>query len=205
MNKDIIMNEIDFSKLNGLVPAVIQHHSTLQVLMLGFMNKEALEKTRSEGIVTFYSRTKERLWTKGESSGNYLYVKEIITDCDNDTLLIMADPAGPVCHKGTASCFGEEEAKGFLYKLESIIKQRIEDDVEDSYTNRIFKAGVNKAAQKVGEEAVELVIEAKDDDPDLFRNEAADLLYHFLILLKVKGFTLEEIEEVLQKRHKPGK
>ena len=199
------MNEIDFSKLNGLVPAVIQHHSTLQVLMLGFMNKEALEKTRSEGKVTFYSRTKARLWTKGETSGNYLYVKEIITDCDDDTLLIMADPAGPVCHKGTTSCFGEEATKGFLYKLESIIKQRIEDDAEDSYTNRIFKAGVNKAAQKVGEEAVELVIEAKDDDPDLFRNEAADLLYHFLILLKVKGFTLEEIEEVLQKRHKPEK
>lgn len=196
------MNNINFSKLNGLVPAVIQDSASLQVLMVGFMNEEAFEKTRKEGKVTFFSRSKNRLWTKGETSGNFLFVKEISTDCDDDAILIKAEPAGPVCHTGKKSCFGEEEAKGFLYKLEQIIDQRIKDDVPDSYTNKIFKKGINKAAQKVGEEAVELIIEAKDNNIDLFKNEAADLLYHLLILLRSKKITLLEIEEVLKNRHK---
>lgn len=196
------MNKINFSKLNGLVPAVIQDSASLQVLMVGFMNEEAYNKTRKEGKVTFFSRSKNRLWTKGETSGNFLLVKEITTDCDDDAILIKAEPAGPVCHTGKKSCFGEEETKGFLYKLEQIIDQRIKDNVQDSYTNRIFKKGINKAAQKVGEEAVELIIEAKDNNIDLFKNEAADLLYHLLILLRSKDVTLTEIEEVLKNRHK---
>ena len=196
------MNKINFSKLNGLVPAVIQDSVTLQVLMVGFMNEEAFEKTRKEGKVTFFSRSKNRLWTKGETSGNFLIVKELTTDCDNDSILIRVDPAGPVCHTGTKSCFGNEDTKGFLYKLEQIIDQRIKDDVPDSYTNKIFKKGINEAAQKVGEEAVELIIEAKDNNIDLFKNEAADLLYHLLILLRSKDVTLLQIEEVLKNRHK---
>ena len=188
---------IDFSKSDGLVPAIIQHTLTGQVLMLGFMNKEALEKTTSEGKVTFFSRSKNRLWTKGETSGNYLIVDEILTDCDGDTLLIKAYPQGPTCHTGSTSCFKEESAKGFLYKLEHTIEQRIASNAENSYTNSLFKKGVNKVAQKVGEEAVELIIEAKDNNIDLFKNEAADLLYHFLILLKTKNLKLVDIEEVL--------
>jgi phosphoribosyl-ATP pyrophosphohydrolase/phosphoribosyl-AMP cyclohydrolase len=191
---------IDFSKSDGLVPAIIQHTLTGQVLMLGFMNKEALEKTTSEGKVTFFSRSKNRLWTKGETSGNYLIVDEILTDCDGDTLLIKAYPQGPTCHTGSTSCFKEESAKGFLYKLEYTIEQRIASNAENSYTNSLFKKGVNKVAQKVGEEAVELIIEAKDNNIDLFKNEAADLLYHFLILLKTKNLKLVDIEEVLQGR-----
>ena len=201
-NKTTIMNNINFSKTNGLIPAVIQDNTTLQVLMVGFMNEEALEKTQKEGRVTFFSRSKNRLWTKGETSGNYLSVKEITADCDNDSILIRVDPAGPVCHTGSKSCFGEESSKGFLYKLEKIINQRIDDNIEDSYTNKIFRKGINKAAQKVGEEAVELVIEAKDDNIDLFKNEAADLLYHLLILLRIKGVSLSDIEDFLLKRHK---
>ena len=193
---------IDFSKSNGLVPAIIQHTLTGQVLMLGYMNEEALEKTKSEGKVTFFSRSKNRLWTKGETSGNYLIVDEILTDCDGDTLLIKVYPQGPTCHTGSTSCFKEESAKGFLYKLEKTIEQRIASDAENSYTNALFKKGVNKVAQKVGEEAVELVIEAKDNNIDLFKNEAADLLYHFLILLKTKNLKLTDIEEVLQGRSK---
>ncbi|HXL00028.1 MAG: bifunctional phosphoribosyl-AMP cyclohydrolase/phosphoribosyl-ATP diphosphatase HisIE [Dysgonamonadaceae bacterium] len=193
---------IDFSKSDGLVPAIIQHTLTGQVLMLGFMNKEALEKTTSEGKVTFFSRSKNRLWTKGETSGNYLIVDEILTDCDGDTLLIKAYPQGPTCHTGSTSCFKEESAKGFLYKLEHTIEQRIASNAENSYTNSLFKKGVNKVAQKVGEEAVELIIEAKDNNIDLFKNEAADLLYHFLILLKTKNLKLVDIEEVLQGRSK---
>ncbi|WP_299001673.1 bifunctional phosphoribosyl-AMP cyclohydrolase/phosphoribosyl-ATP diphosphatase HisIE [uncultured Tenacibaculum sp.] len=193
---------IDFIKGNGLVPVVIQNNITLQVLMLGYMNEEALAKTQKEGKVTFYSRTKNRLWTKGEESGNFLWVKDIQVDCDNDTLLIKATPGGPTCHKGTTSCFDEETSKGFLYSLESIIADRIDNDVETSYTNKLFKRGINKVAQKVGEEAVEVVIEAKDNNDELFKNEAADLLYHYLILLKAKGFTITDIEEVLQSRVK---
>lgn len=194
--------QIDFNKGNGLVPVIIQDNTTLQVLMLGYMNEEAFEKTQEESVVTFFSRSKNRLWTKGETSGNFLYVKDIKIDCDQDTLLIKVDPAGPVCHTGTVTCFAEESAKGFLYSLEKTIAQRIDEDDPNSYTNKLFKRGINKVAQKVGEEAVELVIEAKDDNEILFKDEAADLLYHTLILLKAKGFTLKDIEEVLKSRHK---
>jgi len=193
---------INFEKSAGLVPVIIQHAGTLQVLMLGYMNEEALEKTKSEGKVTFYSRSKQRLWTKGESSGNYLIVEEILTDCDDDTLLIKAYPVGPTCHTGSTSCFREETVKGFVYDLEKVIEQRITENPEGSYTARLFSRGVNKVAQKVGEEAVELVIESKDDNIDLFQNEAADLLYHYLILLKTKNLKLEDIEAVLKERHK---
>jgi phosphoribosyl-ATP pyrophosphohydrolase/phosphoribosyl-AMP cyclohydrolase len=192
---------INFNKdSNGLIPVVIQNNNTLQVLMLGYMNEEAFLKTKQEGKVTFFSRSKNRLWTKGEGSGNYLTVKDIQLDCDNDTLLIKAEPAGPTCHKGTTSCFAEETPKGFLYELEQTISNRIDNDVESSYTNKLVKSGINKVAQKVGEEAVELVIEAKDNDANLFKNEAADLMYHYLILLKAKGFELKDVEEVLKGR-----
>ena len=193
---------IDFSKNNGLVPVIVQHANTLQVLMLGYMNEEALNKTKKEGKVTFYSRSKERLWTKGETSNNFLIVDEILEDCDNDTLLIKAYPQGPTCHTGSTSCFGEETSKGFLYRLENIIEQRISDSTEGSYTSQLFKRGVNKVAQKVGEEAVELVIEAMDNNIDLFKNEAADLLYHLIILLKTKNMKIEDIEKILKERHK---
>jgi len=195
---------IDFDKGAGLVPAVIQDYNTSQVLMVGYMNEEALEKTKNEGKVTFFSRSKNRLWTKGETSDNFLFVKEITEDCDNDALLIKVNPAGPVCHTGTWSCFGDRQGKGFINELEKIISQRIKDNAGDSYTNKLFRKGINKVAQKVGEEAVELIIEAKDDNIDLFKDEAADLLYHFLILLRTKNVTLEEIEEVLKERHKGG-
>jgi phosphoribosyl-AMP cyclohydrolase / phosphoribosyl-ATP pyrophosphohydrolase len=196
------MDQIDFKKGNGLVPVVVQDNSTLQVLMVGYMNEEALNKTTKERKVTFFSRSKDRLWTKGESSGNYLNVVEISADCDNDSILIKANPEGPTCHTGSTSCFGEETPKGFIYKLEHIINQRINDNTEESYTNKLYKKGINKVAQKVGEEAVELVIEAKDENIDLFKNEAADLIYHLLILLKAKGVDLRSIEEVLKERHK---
>lgn len=193
---------LDFEKTDGLVPAIVQHANTMQVLMLGYMNKEAVDKTIAEGKVTFFSRTKNRLWTKGEESGNYLLVDDILQDCDNDTLLIKAFPQGPTCHTGSTTCFKEETPKGFLYKLENIIEQRIADNDESSYTAKLFARGVNKVAQKVGEEAVELVIESKDNNVDLFKNEAADLLYHFLILLKTKKLKLEDIEEILKGRQK---
>ena len=196
------MTSIDFKKGNGLVPVVIQDNNSLQVLMVGYMNEDAFKKTREEGKVTFFSRSKNRLWTKGETSGNFLIVKEITIDCDNDALLIKADPAGPVCHTGRKSCFGEEASKGFIYELEQIINQRIENNTGESYTNKLFRKGINKVAQKVGEETVELIIEAKDDNPELFKNEAADLLYHLLILFKTKGIRFTDIEEVLLKRHK---
>ena len=194
--------DINFNKGNGLVPVVIQDNNTLQVLMVGYMNEEAFKKTQEEARVTFFSRSKNRLWTKGETSGNFLIVIEITTDCDNDALLIKVNPTGPVCHTGKKSCFGEETPKGFIYELEQIVNQRIDNNVQESYTNRIFKKGINKIAQKVGEEAVELVIESKDDNPELFKNETADLLYHLLILLKAKGISLTDIEDVLSKRHK---
>ncbi|MFK7809651.1 MAG: bifunctional phosphoribosyl-AMP cyclohydrolase/phosphoribosyl-ATP diphosphatase HisIE [Saprospiraceae bacterium] len=191
---------INFKKGNGLVPVIIQDVATLQVLMLGYMNEEALLKTQRESKVTFYSRSKQRLWTKGEQSGNFLKVENLKIDCDQDTILIQATPAGPTCHKGTTSCFGNKSSKGFIYELENTIHQRIDEDDPNSYTNKLFKRGINKVAQKVGEEAVELVIEAKDDNDGLFKNEAADLLYHFLILLKAKEINLEEVEEVLKER-----
>jgi phosphoribosyl-AMP cyclohydrolase / phosphoribosyl-ATP pyrophosphohydrolase len=196
---------IDFSKTNGLVPVIIQEDTTLQVLMLGYMNQEAYDKTKQEGKVTFFSRSKNRLWTKGESSGNYLMVKNMQIDCDNDTILIKASPIGPTCHTGSVSCFKEVTSKGFLYELENTISKRIDDNDINSYTNQLFKRGINKVAQKVGEEAIELVIEAKDSNDELFRNEAADLLYHFLILLKAKNMKLEDIELELMKRTKPNK
>lgn len=191
---------IDFSKTNGLVPVIIQHFQNQQVLMLGYMNVEAFAKTQAEGKVTFFSRSKSRLWTKGETSGNFLFVKDILADCDNDTLLIKADPVGPTCHTGATTCFKEETARGFLYELQQTINQRIDNNDTESYTNKLFRKGINKVAQKVGEEAVELVIEAKDNNDELFKNEAADLLYHLLILLKTKNVNLEEIEMVLKKR-----
>ncbi|MCC7317771.1 MAG: bifunctional phosphoribosyl-AMP cyclohydrolase/phosphoribosyl-ATP diphosphatase HisIE [Bacteroidales bacterium] len=193
---------INFDKSNGLVPVIIQDSATLQVLMLGYMNEEAFKKTQHEKRVTFYSRTNNRLWTKGETSGNFLVVNHIMMDCDNDTLLIKATPQGPTCHTGSTSCFKEETSKGFLYHLQNIISQRIDTNDATSYTNKLYRKGVNKVAQKVGEEAVELVIEAKDNNDDLFKNEAADLLYHFLILLKLKNIQLEEIEDVLALRSK---
>lgn len=192
----------DFTKSNGLIPVIIQDEVTLQVLMLGYMNAEAFNKTIDEQKVTFFSRSKNRLWTKGETSGNFLWVKDIRLDCDDDTLLIMATPDGPTCHKGTISCFNTEPKKGFLYRLEQTIHERIDENVENSYTNQLYKKGINKVAQKVGEEAVELVIEAKDNNAELFKNEAADLLYHYLILLKAKGFSLADIEAVLKEREK---
>jgi phosphoribosyl-ATP pyrophosphohydrolase/phosphoribosyl-AMP cyclohydrolase len=195
------MLNIDFNKGNGLVPAVIQDNTTLQVLMVGYMNEEAYRRTSEEGLVTFFSRSKQRLWTKGETSGNYLRVKEISIDCDCDTILIKAAPEGPVCHKGTWSCFGEAGTKGFLFTLEEIIKKRIEEGSPGSYTSKLYKKGVNKIAQKVGEEAVELIIEAKDDNIDLFKNEAADLLYHLLVLFRTRDVNLSDIEEVLVSRH----
>ena len=195
------MKNINFQKGNGLVPVVIQDDKTLQVLMVGYMNDEALDKTLLEKRVTFFSRSKYRLWTKGKTSGNFLNVKRITADCDNDAILILVDPEGPVCHTGNTSCFDNDSDSMFLYRLENIINQRIDDNVENSYTNSIYKKGINKAAQKVGEEAVELIIEAKDSNIDNFKNEAADLLYHLLILLKTKGITLKDIEEVLKDRH----
>lgn len=194
--------KINFDKGDGLVPVIVQDEISLQVLMLGYMNEEAFNKTKEEGKITFFSRTKNRLWTKGETSGNFLFVKDIKIDCDNDTLLIKANPVGPVCHTGQANCFNEENAKGFLYKLEETISKRIDEDDENSYTNKLYKRGINKVAQKVGEEAVELVIEAKDNNDVLFKNEAADLLYHFLILLKAKNMKLGEVEQVLSERAK---
>lgn len=195
-------NEINFKKGDGLVPVIIQHCYTLQVLMLGYMDKAAFKKTKKEKRVTFFSRSKNRLWTKGESSGNYLMVKDIQLDCDQDTLLIKAEPKGPTCHTGTTSCFKEETPKGFLYELQQTIHQRIDEDDPKSYTNKLYKKGINKVAQKVGEEAVELVIEAKDNDLNLFKNEAADLLYHLLVLLKAKEVMIEEVEGILEERSK---
>ena len=191
---------IDFKKGGGLVPAIIQDDRDGQVLMLGYMNSEALQKTLSEKKVTFYSRSRGELWTKGETSGNYLEVKEISTDCDSDTLLIRAVPSGPVCHLGTNTCFGNKSARGFLYILEDLITSRLEAADETSYTVRLYSQGINRMAQKVGEEAVELIIEAKDNNTDLLRQETADLLYHLLVLLKARGVSLEEIEEVLRSR-----
>ncbi|MFK7899256.1 MAG: bifunctional phosphoribosyl-AMP cyclohydrolase/phosphoribosyl-ATP diphosphatase HisIE [Cyclobacteriaceae bacterium] len=209
MNKsDICIHKVqyvvDFSKgKDGLIPAIIQDSVTNKVLMLGYMNQEAFEKTKLEDKVTFFSRSKQRLWTKGESSNNFLYVKEILIDCDQDTILIKATPAGPTCHKGDDTCFREENTgKGaFLNNLQSIIKDRKENRTDKSYTSSLFDKGVNKIAQKVGEEAVELVIEAKDNDEGLFKNEAADLLYHYLILLEQKNFSLDEIISVLEERN----
>ncbi len=197
--------KLDFEKGNGLIPAVVQDAETRKVLMLGYMNEEALQKTQSEKKVTFYSRSKNRLWTKGEESGNFLHLVSIHADCDNDTLLIKARPAGPVCHTGKDTCFNENNVKElapFLHYLENVIIDRKQNPDEKSYTTSLFKKGINKVAQKVGEEAVELIIEAKDNNKSLFLNEAADLMYHLLVLIQAKNYSLNEVIEVLQERHK---
>lgn len=197
------MKTPNFDKLNGLIPAIIQDHSTGVVLMLGFMNPEAYEKTCNEKLVTFYSRTKKRLWTKGEESGNHLKVMEIKLDCDQDTLLISAIPEGPVCHTGTLSCFGDDIniPLYFISVLQNILRSRKELKPEGSYTAELFRKGINAIAQKLGEEAVELIIESKEKDDYKFLNESADLLFHLIILLIDRGYSLDDVVEVLKKRH----
>lgn len=190
----------DFTKANRLLPAVIQDSVTQKVLMVGFMDEAAYRKTLSEKKVTFYSRSRKRLWTKGETSGNYLNVVRMTLDCDNDTVLIQAVPSGPTCHTGSYSCFAETGYKGTLYRLQEIISERVTAGTPDSYTAKLYGRGINKMAQKVGEEAVELVIEAKDNDRSLFVNEAADLLYHLLLLLRAKDVRLEDVEGILAQR-----
>jgi len=194
----------DFEKYpDGLVPVIIQDVDTNKVLMLGYMNDEAFERTNNQGKVIFFSRSKNRLWMKGETSGNFLFVNSISCDCDNDCLLIKAKPNGPVCHSGTDTCFGENNTNtDFLYSLEKIILQRKSNPAPESYTSGLFQKGINKIAQKVGEEAVELIIEAKDDNIELFKNEAADLLFHYLILLRAKDLEFNDIVQVLQERNK---
>ena len=195
--------KIEFEKYaDGLVPAIVQDHSTQKVLMLGFMNEAAYNKTMEEGKVTFYSRSKKRLWTKGEESSNLLLVKDIAIDCDRDSILIKAEPLGPVCHTGADTCWNEKNLKDdFLSHLESVIESRKRSTDDRSYVRQLFSKGINSIAQKVGEEAVELIIEAKDNDDELFVNEAADLLFHYLILLNAKGYNLQDIIDVLEKRH----
>ena len=195
---------IDFEKVNGLVPAIIQDEFSKEVLMMGYMNQEAIDESIKSGKVTFFSRTKGRLWTKGETSGNFLMIKNIEVDCDQDTLLITVNPIGPVCHTGTDTCFAHSNQGKtyFIDQLRKVIKERKENPSDKSYTTSLFNAGINKVAQKVGEEAVEIVIEAKDDDKELFMGEAADLLYHYLVLLEAKDYELDEVMEVLIKRHK---
>ena len=194
--------EIDFKKSNnGLVPVIIQNYLNNQVLMLGYMNEEAFNKTQEIGKVTFFSRSKNRLWTKGEESGNFLEVKSIAVDCDQDTILIKAKPYGPTCHTGSKTCFNEVSNHGFVYELEQTINDRIDlAEDKDSYTYKLYNKGINKIAQKVGEEAVEIVIEAKDNNDELFLGEAADLMYHYLILLKAKSYRLKDVENVLKSR-----
>ena len=195
--------KVEFSKYkDGLVPAVVQDFTTQKVLMLGFMDEKALKQTEETGLVTFYSRSKRRLWTKGEESGHHLQLKQMLVDCDNDTLLIKAEPKGPVCHTGADTCWSERNHKeDFLYYLEDIIRLRRQSNDETSYVKKLFDKGINKVAQKVGEEAIEVVIEAKDVNQALFLNEAADLLFHYLILLQAKECTLTDVVNVLQQRH----
>lgn len=197
------MKALNFSKsADGLLPAIIQDATTKSVLMLGYMNEEALAKTQETGNITFFSRTKNRLWTKGEESGNFLKLVSLKEDCDQDTLLIQVKPQGPCCHKGTDTCWetANESSFGFLSQLEETIKARKTDDSDDSYVASLFRKGINKIAQKVGEEAIETVIEAKDDNEELFLNESADLLFHYLILLQAKGYSLQDISAVLEAR-----
>jgi phosphoribosyl-ATP pyrophosphohydrolase/phosphoribosyl-AMP cyclohydrolase len=197
--------KIDFNKnKDGLVPAIIQDNITKNVLMLGYMNEEAYQKTIDTKKVTFYSRTKQRLWTKGEESGNFLHLIDLKEDCDKDTLLIRVNPLGPTCHKGSDTCWGEENSSNhdFLSNLEDIIQDRKENQKDEkSYVASLFREGINKIAQKVGEEAVEVIIEAKDNNDDLFLNESADLFFHYLILLQAKGFKLNDVTTVLEGRH----
>jgi phosphoribosyl-ATP pyrophosphohydrolase/phosphoribosyl-AMP cyclohydrolase len=190
----------DFEKyIDGLVPVIVQDNSTGVVLMMGYMNEEAYTSTLAQKKVVFYSRSKKQLWLKGNTSGNFLQVVDVLTDCDQDCLLIKADPAGPVCHTGNATCFNEANTKtGFLNTLENIIEERKQETTQDSYVAALIKKGINKIAQKLGEEAIELIIEAKDNNDELFKNEAADLLFHYLVLLNVKGYRLKDIEAVLE-------
>lgn len=194
-----------FATADTLLPCIVQDHHDARVLMLGHMNRESYELTCSSGRVTFFSRSRGRLWTKGETSGNFLEVRSIRVDCDRDTVLVTAVPLGPVCHTGTPTCFGEPAPSDFIRQLERVIRQRRDQPDEKSYTSSLFAKGINKVAQKVGEEAVELVIEAKDNDQDRFLNEAADLLYHYLILLAAKGHTLDDVQQVLIGRHRPDR
>ena len=187
---------------DGLLPVIVQDCVTLRVLMLGYMNREAFERTQAEGRVTFYSRTRNTLWTKGETSGNYLLVKDMYMDCDGATLLIKASPIGPPCHRGTPSCFDTPESEGFIRHLQSVVQQRHRDMPEDSYTTKLFVKGVKKIAQKVGEEAVESVVEAVDGNRDRFIYEASDLIYHLLVLMEQMGCTIEDMERELALRHK---
>jgi phosphoribosyl-AMP cyclohydrolase / phosphoribosyl-ATP pyrophosphohydrolase len=193
--------KINYTKLNGLVPCIVQDARTSRVLMLGFMNEEAYKKTITEKRVTFYSRSKQRLWTKGETSGNFLELVDILIDCDSDTLLIKANPKGPACHTGADTCFNESNDDWTVSSLEAVIRERKNNPKEGSYTNSLFNSGINKVAQKVGEEAVEFIIEAKDDNKDLFLNEAADLMYHYLVLLAAKGYSLSDVTKILKERH----
>jgi phosphoribosyl-ATP pyrophosphohydrolase/phosphoribosyl-AMP cyclohydrolase len=197
---------LNFDKMGGILPAIIQDAQTNEVLMLGFMNQEAYEKTMSEGKVTFYSRTKERLWTKGEESGNFMDVVEILEDCDADTLLIRANPQGPACHTGMRTCFGEtvQDNLSFLHNLQALLQSRKEELPENSYTAKLFREGPRKIAKKLGEEAAELVIEAMDTDDECFINEAADLLFHMTILLVDRGYRLEDVAKILADRHQSG-
>lgn len=199
----IQFKDLDASKsTEGLIPAIIQDDRTLQVLMLGYMNEEAFEKTKKEGIVSFFSRSKERIWTKGETSGNTLHVRSITKDCDNDTLLIRVIPKGPVCHTGSDNCFNTREEDGFIKRLQAIIRERHDTMPAGSYTTKLFEKGINKIAQKVGEEAVETVIEAIACNDERMIYEASDLIYHLIVLLTAKGYSLKDIEEELYKRHK---
>ena len=195
--------ELDFEKMNGLIPAIIQDNYTQKVLMLGFMNKEAYEKTMETGKVTFFSRTKNRLWTKGEESGNFLHVVSVKADCDNDTLLIMVHPEGPVCHKGTDTCWGDKNEQDimFLKELQDFIDRRRQEMPEKSYTTSLFNSGVNKMAQKVGEEAVETILEACNGTDERPIYEGADLLYHLIVLLTYKGYRIEDLARELKERH----
>ncbi len=194
---------IDFEKGGGLIPAVVQDSATRRVLMVGYMNREAVEKTQREGRVCFYSRTKRRLWTKGESSGNYLEVRQILPDCDRDTLLIKADPAGPVCHTGSDTCFQEQNGEpDFLAYLSGIIKERKHHGDRRSYTRGLLNAGVKRIAQKVGEESVELAIAAVDEDAEAFLNEAADLVFHLLVLLEARDASIDDVIDVLRSRRR---
>jgi len=195
------ISKLDFKKTNGLIPCVVQDDKTLNVLMLGYMNEEALQKTITNKRLTFFSRTKQRLWTKGETSGNYLNLVSIDQDCDNDSLLIKVQPQGPTCHTGTDTCFGKKNEANGLTFLERIIQDRKRNPKPGSYTNSLLDSSINKIAQKVGEEAIELVIESKDDNKDLFLNEAADLMYHYLLLLVAKGHKLDEVVAILKQRH----
>ena len=197
----IDIQTLDFDKTQGLIPCIVQDAKTNNVLMLGYMNREALDKTLAENKLTFYSRTKQRLWTKGETSGNYLHLVDVKIDCDNDTLLLKVTPQGPTCHTGSDTCFNELNKISGLEFLEAIIQEMKKNPKAWSYTNQLLDSGINKVAQKVGEEAVELIIEAKDNHKELFLNEAADLMYHYLVLLAAKDYQLDDVLSVLRQRH----